>query len=321
MNDTYPIAYAAYNKNLDIRLKSTSGGIFTVLAEYFINNYQAAVYGAAFDTEFEVRHIRVDNINDLEKLRGSKYPQSHVGYTFKFVKKDLEEGKTVFFIGTPCQILALKNFLKKDYDNLYTMDFVCHGVASDSVWRAYVNLLEKKHGEIQSIVFKKKLKGWKKWYFNVDYKDGSHWSKRGYLTWFMNSYLTYTNIRPSCYECTFKGLKRASDFTISDCWGIGEQDNTMNDNKGLSALLIQNERAKNIFNEISKNIRYKEYDAFKLMEGNWTTFKPVPVNPIRKEFFDCVEKESAEVALEKYFKPSIRMMSRYYLLRLRGKEK
>jgi len=317
--ENFPIAYAAYNKNLNTRLNSTSGGVFTVIAEYLMNTRNAIVYGAAFDDDYEVMHIRVDSIDGLEKLRGSKYPQSKIGECFKLAKQDLERNRTILFVGTPCQIVALKRYLLKKYDNLYTMDFVCHGVASDLVWRNYVSSL-KKWGNINNIIFKYKYKGWKKWYFRVEYDNG-FWQRRGYMTKFMHSYLSYANIRPCCYECRFKGLIHESDFTISDCWGIAEQDKDINDNLGLSALLLQNEKAINVFNSISSSITSKQYDANELMEGNWTAFKCVPKPAIREPFFMEVEKNSGKNALSKYFTPSIKQWISYWIKKLRGIEK
>lgn len=321
MNEEYPKAYAVFNKDEHIRFLSTSGGIFSLLAEYMIKN-GAVVYGAAFDDHFSVTHIRVADYEGIAKLRGSKYPQSQVLNCYKSAKRDLDDGKTVFFTGTPCQIAGLKNFIgkNKNIDNLYTLDFVCHGVASDMLWRDYVTGLEK-NGEIKNIIFKYKYKGWKKWYFRVDYKDGRYWQRRGHMTSFMNSYISYANIRPSCYECHFKGLHRVSDFTISDCWGIGEQDKLMNDNRGLSALLLQNERAVKIFEQISEFAKYKKYDARALMEGNWTTFKSVKPNKVRTEFFAYVNKNSGQKGLKKFFSPTVKRWIGYYIKRIKGTEK
>ena len=141
--------YAVYNKNEQIRFASTSGGIFSCIASYLINQKKAIVFGAAYDENFHIRHIAVDNVEDLAKLRGSKYAQSNLGDTFVKIKKLLQEGKVVFFSGTPCQVAGLKKYLKLDYRNLYCLDFICHGVASPETWNAYVEDLKNK-GEIQN---------------------------------------------------------------------------------------------------------------------------------------------------------------------------
>lgn len=318
-NKKYPIAYACYNKDLNIRLQSTSGGIFTVLAEYVILELYGVVFGAAFDESYKVHHIRVDRINELGKLRGSKYPQSHMGNCYKEVKELLLNGKIVLFTGTPCQVNALHCFLNKQYDNLICMDFICHGVASPKIWEEY--LIEcKDRDNIQQIVFKDKIKGWKKWHIMIRYVDHT-WYQRGYMNPFMKSYLEYANIRPSCFSCQFKGLVRNSDFTISDCWGVAESNRRINDNKGLSAFLIQNEKGEQIFKKIYNQLVFEQYNTGELMEGNWTTFKSVTENLNRTSFFKTSINIGTKSALNKFFKPTFKEWIRYYTLRLLGKEK
>lgn len=316
----FPIAYATYNKDEVIRFKSTSGGVFSSIAGYLIEARQALVYGAAFDEKFHIRHVSVDKIEDLGILRGSKYGQSDLGNTFVDVKDNLQKGRTVLFTGTPCQVAGLKAYLNHPYENLYCMDFICHGVASPEIWDLYVEKLRKK-GQISNIIFKYKFKGWKKWYFHVDYLDGNCYQMRGSMNTFMRSYLSYCNIRPSCFDCRFKGLKHCSDFTISDAWGIAENNEKINDNKGLSSLLLQNERAIRVFEAIKEKLEYAEYDAYELMSGNWTTFRSVTSNPNRKAFFESKEKTDGLHALEIYFKPTILSWGKYYLLRIIGKER
>lgn len=317
---TFPVAYACYNRDLNTRMDSTSGGVFTALATYFLKEKQAVVFGAAFDKNFSVKHIRVGTLEELDRLRGSKYPQSNVCNSFSETKDALDSGCIVFYTGTPCEIVGLKNFLGREYENLFTMDFVCHGVGSDLIWRGYTGQFKEK-GEIKKITFKAKTHGWKKWYFKVDFQNGDVWQRRGGMTMFMRSYLTYANIRPSCFECHFKGLQRISDFTISDCWGVAESNLEINDNKGLSALLLQNSRAIQIFDEIKDNLEYLGYDAEELMAGNWTAVRSVKANPIRLEFFTDVFECGTIESLKKHFKPSKKNWLIYYYNRLKGKEK
>ena len=147
---TFPVAYACYNKDLQTRLDSTSGGAFTTLATYFLKEKDAVIFGAAFDRNCNVKHIRVDTLDDLGRLRGSKYPQSNVCNSFLEAKAALDSGRAVFYTGTPCEIAGLKNFLGRKYENLFTMDFVCHGVGSDLVWRGYNGQFKNK-GEIKKM--------------------------------------------------------------------------------------------------------------------------------------------------------------------------
>mgnify|MGYP004478133663 CR=1 FL=1 len=321
MNKEYPKAFAIYNNDLEVRMKSTSGGMFSALAEYFITQKHAIVYGAAYDDSFNVVHTRIVELEDISLLRGSKYPQSSLGTTYKNVKNDLEFGYSVFFVGTPCQVVGLKRFLNnRNIENLYTMDFICHGVASQLIWQSYIKEFAKKK-PIQNVIFKSKPYGWKKWYFRVEFYDGSFYHIRGSMNRFMASFLSYVNVRPSCYECQFKGLSRISDFTISDCWGIGEENKKLNDNKGLSALLIHNQRAENIFDTIRYQTTYQEYEPQTLMQGNWTTFKSVPRNPIRDEFFFSVLDIGPSKSLKKYFTPPLKEWLRYYYMKFIGLEK
>ena len=316
----YPLAYAAYNKDIYIRQESTSGGIFTVLADYFINEHKASVYGAGFDEYFNVTHMCINSVEELFRLRGSKYPQSSLSEVFKEIKEKLNNNRFVFFTGTPCQVSGLKSFLIKDYNNLFTMDFVCHGVASRMIWRDYVNTLSE-NKEINNIIFKSKLRGWRRWFFRVEYVDNTNYQIRGSMNLFMRSFLTYTNVRPSCYECKFKGLKRVSDFSVADCWGVGESNKRLNDDKGLSALLIQNERAEAIFEKIKFQIEYEEYSAHLLMKENWTTLLSIPRSELRKSFFDDVKCLGSINSLKSYFSPSLLGWIKYYWRRVKGVEK
>lgn len=320
MNNKYPIAYAAYNKDLETRISSTSGGIFSAIAEYFFDNYSAVIYGCVFDDSFNVVHQRITLKEDICKARGSKYSQSNLGDSFKLVKKDLLDGRYVFFTGTPCQISGLKNYLGKEYEKLYTLDFVCHGVASPKVWKSYVKELSKK-GTINRITVKSKIKGWRKWYFKVDYLDAKTFKIRGSMNVFIRSYSSYTNIRNSCYECHFKGLNRISDFTVSDCWGLGEKNKRLNDDKGLSALLINNSRAYDIFNLINDVFEYEEYDPISLMKENWTTFHSVPKPENREQFFKSVNTLSPYRALKKEYAPKMVEWIKYYWNVIKGNEK
>lgn len=314
-----PIAYACYNKNQSVRMKSTSGGIFSLIATEILRR-GGVVYGAGFDDNFNVAHKRIISFDKLDELRGSKYPQSNIGDSFVLVKKDLLENKLVLFVGTPCHVKALKLFLQKEYANLWCIDFVCHGVASPGLWNDYLDDFEKRD-EIEYIFFKSKIDSWKKWKFEIKYKNNKTKYVRGYMNPYMRSFLDCSNIRPSCYNCRFKGLKRDSDFTISDCWGIGELDVEMNDDKGLSALLIHNQRAKELFDVIKHDAVCKKYNAYELMKGNYTTFHSIIKSKKRKIFFETYKRLGAYKAFKKYYKPNILSWIKYYYLCLIGREK
>ncbi len=322
MGEKWPIAYACYNDDLDIRIESTSGGIFTSIAAYLITRHAAVVYGASFDNDYRVSHCRCRSISDLGKLRGSKYPQSNLGDTFFKVKRDLDSGETVLFVGTPCQVEGLLSYIGSFglSEKLYTMDFVCHGVASPGIWNDNIRTFSKENGPIRKVVFKQKLRGWKKWYVNIEAGNRTY-RRRGIMDPFMRSYLQYDNIRPSCYRCRFKGLERKSDFTISDCWGIGEADKELNDDKGLSALLLHNPKALEIFDDIKDGLSFREYDAELLMKGNWTATRSVTPGKKRDRFFKAVKEYGGYYSVKKYYSPTVIDWLWYYIKRGVGKEK
>ena len=166
--DNQPQAYACYNKDEIIRKGSSSGGVFTLLASLVIEK-GGIVYGATFNNENMVEHIKVDNINDLNKLRGSKYVQSKIGNTYFEIKDYLNQGRPVYFSGTPCQIDGLLAFLNKKYDNLILQDIVCHGVPSPKVWKKYLEQFNIE--EDANISFRDKSTGWDSYSFTIDQKE------------------------------------------------------------------------------------------------------------------------------------------------------
>ena len=215
--------YAAKNINEEVRESSSSGGIFTLIAEQIIDE-GGVVFGARFDEHWEVIHDMVTTKEDLKIFRGSKYVQSRMGNTFKQVKCCLEVGKKVLFTGTPCQVAGLKHFLRKDYDNLLTMDFVCHGVPSPKVWRSYLSEISQ-GSKIKNIEFRNKQQGWKNFCFVLDIenlKRGNVLSKSSVFgdNIFMQAFLSNILLRPCCYACPVKCGKSGSDLTVGDFWGI-----------------------------------------------------------------------------------------------------
>ena len=216
--------YAAKNCDITLRKASSSGGIFTSLAERTINN-GGVVFGAAFNCNWEIEHIHVDNINDIKKLRGSKYVQSQIGNSYAVAEKYLKEGKEVLFSGTPCQIAGFKRYLRKEYNNLTTVDVVCHGTPSPLVWRKYLDEVSSRHSitQITDIQFRDKTEGWKSYSLSIRYKDKEGTEKIFRETLnenvFMKCFLSNLCLRPSCYSCPARSGKSGSDITLADLWG------------------------------------------------------------------------------------------------------
>lgn len=311
-----PIAKVAVNKNDQIREDSSSGGIFTEIASYILNN-DGSVYGAAFNNKFEVEHIRIDNIKDIYKLQGSKYVQSKIGDIFLYVKKDLEEGKKVLFTGTPCQIEGLLSFLDKKYNNLYTQDIICHGVPSPKAWNKYINEFE---GDIKSISFRDKTYGWNKFSMKIE-TDKDQYIETLDKDCFLQSFLKNLNLRKSCYNCKFKSINRKSDITLADCWGIENINKEYFDDEGTSLVLIHSNKGKDLYNKIKNNLIQTEIDLDKAIIYNTAINKSVELNDKRDKFLRNIDRYNYKELLYRCTKPTIVDKVKKFSIRLKNKIK
>ena len=255
-------SYAAYTKDSDIRKHSSSGGIFSELGLQVLKQ-DGVVYGAAYGKNYTVEHICVEKVDDLVRLRGAKYVQSNLGDSFSVVKKRLNSGQQVLFSGTPCQVAGLKTFLQKEYSNLLTVDFVCHGVPSPSVWNNYVRYRAEQDNEgfmPIRINLRSKDTGWSRYrYSNVyQYTNVRTYSARSdedlYMKLFTGDYIN----RICCGDCYFKGYDRVSDITLGDFWGIWDIAPEMDDDKGTSLVLLHSLKGKREFDNLSERIQSKK---------------------------------------------------------------
>lgn len=296
-------SYAAYSKNNDIRLNSSSGGMFTHLARSVINA-GGVVFGAAFDEKFGVHHICVDNIDNLDKLRGSKYLQSIVGNSFKEAEEYLKKGRKVYFSGTPCQISALLKYLKKDYDNLITQDFICHGVPSPKIWKYYLEYRQNKaNSKVEKISFRDKNKSWKNYCVNMIFENDSYienFSSDDYMKAFLSNYC----LRPSCYNCSFKTMTRPSDITLADFWGIQNMMPEMDDDKGTSLLCINSDKGKMLFDEIKNDTVYKTVALEEAVKFNPSMIQSSTLPPKRDYFMQKISENNFDKITKKLFKVS-----------------
>lgn len=252
-------AYAALSKSDLLRMESSSGGIFSELSKIVIQS-RGIVYGASYDKNNSVEHIGVDNIDDLGKLRGAKYSQSNLGDCFLTVKKQLDSGIKVLFSGTPCQIGGLKAFLKKDYDNLFCIDFVCHGVPSPLAWKKYIKYraqIDDNNNPPDYINLRNKESGWSNYSYSVEfaYSKGKRYLRKNNEDLFMNLFVNNYILRNSCSACRFKGYSRVSDITLGDFWGIWDINSEMDDNRGTSLVLIHSVEGEELFRAASDNIK------------------------------------------------------------------
>ena len=267
-HNAHATLYAVKSNDDAVRAQSSSGGYFSLIAEFVLDK-EGVIFGAAFDGDFNVCHTRVDNIADLPKLRGSKYVQSRIGQTFKECKEDLNKGKLVLFTGTPCQISALKHFLRKDYDNLIKVEVVCHGVPSPMIYKQYIQesvIKDYENLKISKVNFRNKMEGsWRRYYFTVEYNYAGelHMYKESINdSLYMKGFLNDLYIRPSCFSCPAKNFTSGADFTIADFWGQEYTFPEFDDDKGVSAVFANTARAQDIFNDISAVVVEKPFADF-----------------------------------------------------------
>lgn len=243
-----PRAYAAWALDEAVRLNSSSGGVFTILARHILAQ-GGVVYGVAWNTdgELSVRHVRLDSLPELKLLNGSKYLQADPGHAYRDIKKDLKEGKTVLFSGTPCQAAALRACLKKPWDSLFIIDIACHGVPSKNLFDAYRQDYERSTGrQISCINFRDKTHGWNHYSVMKFHRDGSGSGARIYTEdLFMQAYLSDICLGEACYNCPHASGPRTSDLTLADFWGAGYFHPKWDDSRGISLLLASTPAGKN----------------------------------------------------------------------------
>lgn len=234
--------YAAKHEDDEIRMKSSSGGIFTLLADQILDE-GGVVFGARFNDKWEVIHDYTETKEGLAPFRGSKYVQSYIGDSYKIAETFLKNGRKVMFTGTPCQIAGLKKFLRKEYDNLLAVDFVCHGVPSPMVWRKYLEeeIADQGGAQLTGVNFRDKSIGWKNYSFVLNFSKDEGTIKHNYAVssvftenTYMKAFLSNLSLRPSCYDCPAKAGKSGADITIGDFWGIENIMSEYDDDKGVS---------------------------------------------------------------------------------------
>ncbi len=300
-----PSVYATWSKDEENRYISTSGGMFFELAKYVIEN-KGSVVGARYNKNNLVEHYLVNNLKGLETLRQSKYLQSDTKNIFKDAQEILKNNKLLLFVGSPCQIAGLMKFLKEDYENLITVEFICRGVNSPKAYRSWLEEIENTEAKkVKKVWFKYKINGWKTSpkCTRVDFTDGSHKVYDGDENKFMSGYLgPNLYIRPSCGNCHFKDLPRQADITLADFWGI---DNKLDDDKGTSMVLLNSNKGIDLFDKIKAKIIFDERDFDEILNGNQCFNHSVNINPKSEQFLMSLNDNNFSEQVKKYSKLSI----------------
>lgn len=331
-------AYAAYNKNEETRMQSSSGGIFTLLAEKIIDR-NGVVFGVKFNEEWQAVFDYAETKEGIAPFRGSKYLQAIVGKAYKQAEEFLKNGREVLFSGTPCQIAGLKKFLRKEYENLLTVDIICHGVPSPKVWNMYLQetyskLMWNRPGGkntvgsakggkykscIETISFRSKITGWKKFSFllklnfsNYDGKNTGVFSETVEKNTYMRAFLSDTILRPSCYSCPAKQNKSNSDITIADFWGINLIDPYFDDDKGCGAIIINTQKGLTIY-PIQETIS-KEYHLQDIIKYNPAYNVSCKPHPNRTKFFKKLGRQQLYKLIDNTLKPTLKAKIKRYII-------
>ena len=291
-----PVCYAVMADD-EVRGQSSSGGMFTLLADYVLEK-GGAVCGAAYADDMSVEHIMIDRKEDLGKLRFSKYVQSNTKHIYQETEKVLKSGRPVLFSGCPCQVAAVKAYLGKDYDQLYTADLICHGVPSQKVFRKYLDdcYPDKK---VTGVNFRNKASfGWSS-NMSVYFEDGTCHLERAVTDPYFRAFQRVLDTRPSCGECRFATFPRQGDISIGDFWGISKVNPEMTDNKGTSLVLSNSEKGDRVFEELHEKMKKMEkYPVEEATSKSGSIDHQIKQHPDRERFFRLLDIYPFDKAVE-----------------------
>ena len=308
VNETKDV-YSGWSADDKVRINSSSGGAFTEIARPILEK-GGVVFGCALNGKLQAEHIYVETFEELEtKLRGSKYVQSRIGNSYSKAKDFLRQGRKVLFSGTPCQIAGLKNYLRREYENLITVDLICHGVPSPMLFEDYKEFMQKHENmKLTNVSFRCKKSSWI--FFNMtltghvekssaDKTYIGRYFEDPYIRGFLRDYF----LRPSCHQCHFTSTKRCSDFTIADWWGYRKETSKDNDFalKGVSLILANTNNALNLLPIIKMQLRQRTLEE--AMKTNISLSHPFPMKETRWQFWKDYRIMPFEEMVNKYMRP------------------
>lgn len=298
---TEPQLYAAWHLDSAIRQRSSSGGVFSALAQQVLND-GGLVFGAGFSPDLHLRHVAIQDGDHLDQLRGSKYLQSSTEKTYVEARQALDAGKLTLYSGTPCQISGLYSFLGGNPQGLYTVDLICHGVPSPLVFERYLHYLELKTGtEVTNVSFRDKQRGWRRFSMAVNMRDGTIFSRTLDKDPYLVCFLRNLCLRPACMACPYAATQRIGDITLGDFWGIHLSHPELDDDRGVSEVLINTSRGQRLFDVCDDPLFIQEC---RLEEGmQQMMLRPSEASPRRAAFFTDLALLSFEEIRRKYLKP------------------
>ncbi len=279
--------FAAKSSCESVRSDSSSGGIFSLLAQRVIAN-GGVVYGALFDEHWSVKHGCAEDLEALRSMRGSKYMQSVIGKCYSDIESMLREGREVLFSGTPCQVAALNHFLGCSYQNLLRVDVACHGVPSPKVWHRYLESIVEDSKKLNSVNFRDKSSGWRNYHLVVQ-GDGTAFSQSHIDNIYMQGFIRNLTLRPSCYACPAKGGSSLSDITLADLWRVGRELRGADDDRGLSELIIGTEKGARVVREISCDAHLHSMPGTAVSGSSYYCSAPLPAG--RDRLFEAIDDD------------------------------
>jgi len=297
-NYNQPLVYAAKHRNDEVRMHSSSGGMFTAISDYILSN-DGIVYGAAFDEQFRVHHQKAETKEERNKFRGSKYVQSNLHGIFKDIKEELIKGRAVLFTGTPCQNAGLHAYLNKNYENLYLCDIICHGTPSQMIFENYIHYCQrKKRSRIIEYNCRYKGNGWHTHTEKAVYANGKEDSKSLLSQSYKALFYSHLALRPACHNCKFCNFSRPSDITIADFWGIEKCIPDFDDDKGVSLVLVNSPKGLDLFQAIREILYYRESNTRDCLQHN--LHSPFMASMQREQFWRDYRDKGFDYVLKRY---------------------
>ena len=318
--DNQPTAYAAHAADPQLRASGSSGGIFATLAQHILSLGGVVVACATTDDCRQAEHILVTKPEDLPKVMGSKYLQSSAFVSFDHIRQHLSENTPVLFCGTPCQTAGLKSLLRDtDTSNLYTIDLICHGVASPLVWRKYLTQLEADMGsKAVSVQFRNKKHGWKKFSLSILFQNGAEFSevisKNLYLSGFIGDYF----LRTSCYNCQNKGNHHSADITLGDFWGLSAVLPELDNDLGTSLVLINTEAGAQLFSAVSDSISVTKTDMAAALQSNPNYYRSSSKTKLRAAFMRRLHRKPIHILLQDFCGTNLISKLRRKIMKMAG---